>query len=148
MATWTGDLKLIDGLRSSYAPDTALSAVAEQLLLDAGRIEEPYARYGIQATAANTNIATYRAIAKRFPGIEPNWILGDLIASTPGEKGKWVRYGQDAETVRTGARACAARTRGPKDADSCCARPRQKSAGLRFGGGAHRASLDGERRRL
>ena len=84
-----GALKLIDGLRSSSAPEAALSAVAEQLLLDAGRIEEAYARYGIQATAANTNIATYRAIATRYPGIEPNRILGDLIASTPGEEGKW-----------------------------------------------------------
>ena len=84
-----GALELIEGLRSPYAPDTALSAVAEQLLLDAGRIDEAYERHGIVATSANTNIATFRAIAKRYPGIEPNRILGDLIASTPGEEGKW-----------------------------------------------------------
>ena len=42
-----------------------------------------------QATSANTSIATFRAIAKRYPGIEPSRILGDLIASTPGEEGKW-----------------------------------------------------------
>lgn len=42
-----------------------------------------------RATSANTNIATYRAIAKRYPGIEPCRILGDLIASTPGEEGRW-----------------------------------------------------------
>ncbi|MBA3624061.1 MAG: hypothetical protein H0W48_06360, partial [Methylibium sp.] len=47
-----GALKLIEGLRSPYAPDTALSAVAEQLLLDAGRIDEAYAHYGIVATSA------------------------------------------------------------------------------------------------
>jgi hypothetical protein len=84
-----GAVQLIEGLRSRYAPDRALSAVAEQLLLDAGRIDEAYARYGIVATSANTNIATFRAIAKRYPGIEPQRILGDLIASTPGEEGKW-----------------------------------------------------------
>jgi hypothetical protein len=84
-----GAVKLMEGLRSRHAPDMALSAVAEQLLLDAGRVDEAYARYGIKATSANTNIATYRAIAKRYPGIEPNRILGDLIASTPGEEGKW-----------------------------------------------------------
>ena len=84
-----GALELIEGLRSPYASDTALSAVAEQLLLDAGRIDDAYARYGIVATSANTNIATFRAIAKRYPGIQPNRILGDLIASTPGEEGKW-----------------------------------------------------------
>jgi len=80
-------VKLMEGLRSRHAPDGALSAVAEQLLLDAGRVDEAYARYAIRATSANTNIATYRAIAKRYPSIEPSRILGDLIASTPGEEG-------------------------------------------------------------
>lgn len=84
-----GGVKLIEGLRGRYAPDAALSAVAEQLLLDAGRVDEAYARYGVLARQANTHIATFRAIAKRYPGIEPNRILGDLIASTPGEEGKW-----------------------------------------------------------
>ena len=84
-----GALKLIDGLRSRYAPDTVLCAMAEQFLLDAGRIDEAYARYGIVATSANTNIATFRAITKRYPDIQPTRILGDLIASTPGEEGKW-----------------------------------------------------------
>jgi hypothetical protein len=82
-------VNLMEGLRSRHAPDMALSAVAEQVLLDAGRVDEAYARYGIKATSAHTNIATYRAIAKRYPGIDPNRILGDLIASTPGEEGKW-----------------------------------------------------------
>ena len=84
-----GGVNLMEGLRSRHAPDMALSTVAEQLLLDAGRVDEAYARYGVQATTANTHIATFRAIAKRYPGIEPNRILGDLIASTPGEEGKW-----------------------------------------------------------
>jgi hypothetical protein len=84
-----GGINLMEGLRSRHAPDMALSAVAEELLLDAGRIDEAYARYGTQATSANTHIATFRAIAKRYPGIEPSRILGDLIASTPGEEGKW-----------------------------------------------------------
>ena len=80
-----GAVNLMEGLRSRHAPDMALSGVAEQLLLDAGRVDEAYARYGIKAASANTNIATYRAIAKRYPGIDPNRILADLIASTPGE---------------------------------------------------------------
>jgi hypothetical protein len=84
-----GAVNLVEGLRSRYAPDMALSAVAEKLLLDAGRVDEAYARYGIRATSANTNIATYRAIAKRYPAIDPCRILNDLISSTPGEEGKW-----------------------------------------------------------
>ena len=84
-----GAVHPMEGLRSRHAPDMALSAVAEQLLLDAGRLDEGYARYAIQATSANSNIATFRAIAKRYPGIDRSRILGDLIASTPGEEGKW-----------------------------------------------------------
>lgn len=37
-----GAVNLMEGLRSRYAPDMALSAVAEQLLLDAGRVDEAY----------------------------------------------------------------------------------------------------------
>ena len=84
-----GAINLMEALRSRHAPDMALSAVAEQLLLDAGRVDEAYARYGIRATSTNTNIATFRAIAKRYPGIEPRRVLADLIASTPGEEEKW-----------------------------------------------------------
>ena len=84
-----GAVRVIEALRSPYAPDAALSAMAEQMLLDAGRTEEAYAHYGVVATCANTHIATFRTIAKRYPGIEPQRILGDLIASTPGEEGKW-----------------------------------------------------------
>jgi hypothetical protein len=107
-----GAVNLIEGLRSGYAPDIALSAVAEQLLLDAGRVDEAYVRYGIQATSANTNIATYRAIAKRYPGIEPNRILEDLIASTPGEEGKWFAT---AKTLKQYDLALALARRAPVD---------------------------------
>ena len=59
------------------------------MLHDAGRSDEAYARYAIAAQSANTHIATFRAIAKRYPLIAPEHILGDLIASTPGQEGKW-----------------------------------------------------------
>ncbi|MBC7379257.1 MAG: hypothetical protein H7346_17695, partial [Burkholderiaceae bacterium] len=36
-----------------------------------------------------THIARYRSLVKRYPGIPPARILGDLIASAPGEEGKW-----------------------------------------------------------
>ena len=107
-----GAVNLVEGLRSRYAPDMAISAVAEQLLLDAGRVDEAYARYGIQATSANTNIATFRAIAKRYPAIEPSRILGDLIASTPGEEGKWFAT---AKTLKQYDLALALARRAPVD---------------------------------
>ena len=107
-----GAVNLMEGLRSRHAPDMALSAVAEQLLLDAGRIDEAYARYGIQATSANTNIATFRAIAKRYPGIEQSRILGDLVASTPGQEGKWFAT---AKTLKQYDLALALARRAPVD---------------------------------
>jgi len=107
-----GGVALMEGLRSVHAPDMALSAVAEQLLLDAGRVDEAYALYGIQATSANTHIATFRAIAKRYPGIEPGRILGDLVASTPGEEGKWFAT---AKTLKQYELALALARRAPVD---------------------------------
>ncbi len=105
-------VKLMEGLRSRYAPDVAISGVAEQLLLAAGRVDEAYARYGIQATSANTHIATFRAIAKRYPGVAPSRILGDLIASTPGEEGKWFAT---AKTLKQYDLALALARRAPVD---------------------------------
>lgn len=79
----------IDGLHSPYAPAQTLAAFAERLLLDAGRSDEAYSRFAVAATSANIYIATYRSIAKRYPGMAPRRILDDLIRSTPGEAGKW-----------------------------------------------------------
>ena len=105
-------VNLMEELRSRYAPDMALSAVAEQLLLDAGRVDEAYTRYAIHATSANTNIATYRALAKRYPSIAPSRILSDLIDSTPGEEGKWFAT---AKTLKQYDLALALARRAPVD---------------------------------
>lgn len=107
-----GAVNLMDGLRSRHAPDGALAAVAERLLLDAGRVDEAYSRYAIQATSANTHIATYRSLAKRYPSIEPSRILSDLIASTPGEEGKWFAT---AKTLKQYDLALALARRAPVD---------------------------------
>ena len=84
-----GAIRAIEAMRGPYAPDAALSALAEQMLHDAGRSDEAYARYAVVANSAHTHIATFRAIAKRYPMIAPERILGDLIASAPGQEGKW-----------------------------------------------------------
>jgi hypothetical protein len=107
-----GAIACIEGLRGPYASNTALSALAERFLLDAGRIEEAYAQYGIQATDANTHIARYRSLVKRYPGIPPSRILGDLIASAPGEEGKWFAT---AKTLKQFDLAIALAGRSPVD---------------------------------
>ena len=107
-----GAVQAIECARGMNSPGTAISAMAEGLLLSAGRIEEAYQRYGIEAGHANTHIATYRNIAKKYPGIEPRRILGELIASIPGEEGKWFAT---AKTLKQYDLAVALAWRSPVD---------------------------------
>ncbi len=71
------------------APKAALARFAEETLLQAGRRADAYLHHAIDANQANSRLATYRALAKKYPEIEPDRLLGDLIASTPGDEGKW-----------------------------------------------------------
>jgi hypothetical protein len=93
-------------------PAYALASVAEELLLAAGRRTEAYARFGIAANPANTHLATYRALAKKYPEIPAERLLADLIASTPGEEGKWFAT---AKTLRRLDLAIALAQRSPCD---------------------------------
>jgi len=70
-------------------PMGALARFAEDALLRAGRRAESYEKYAIAASQANSRVATYRAMARKYPEIEPERLLRDLIDSTPGEEGKW-----------------------------------------------------------
>jgi hypothetical protein len=74
---------------SSYGPQGAVARFAEDALLHAGRTEEAYAGYAIEANQAQSRLATYRAIAKKYPQLGTERLMRDLIASTPGNEGKW-----------------------------------------------------------
>ena len=63
--------------------------LCEHILLDAGRRDEAYERFAIAASAANTRLQQFRALAKRYPERKREGILADLVAATPGEEGKW-----------------------------------------------------------
>ena len=84
-----GAVQALERARGPHAPEGTISALAEEFFLAAGRADEAYQRYGIEAGRANTHIATFRNITKKYPGIEPQRILADLIASMPGDEGKW-----------------------------------------------------------
>jgi len=70
-------------------PRVAVARFAEGVLLHAGRRCEAYEHHAIEANQGNSRLATYRALAKKYPEIEPDRLLGDLIASTPDDEGKW-----------------------------------------------------------
>jgi hypothetical protein len=87
--------KKADALR--YAEDShglnvnpvTIAEECETILLSSGLTEEAYRRYAIQANKKSTYLSTYRAIAKKYPGVKAEIILKDLVDSTPGEEGKW-----------------------------------------------------------
>ena len=78
------------------APLTAIVAVCEGVLLDAGFADEGYARFAVEATYATTNLATFKAIVKKYPGKPREAILRDLVASQPGNEGKWFAAAKDS----------------------------------------------------
>lgn len=78
------------------APLAAIAAFCEGVLLDTGFADEAYARYAVEATYATTNLATFKAIVKKYPHLPRETILRDLVASQPGQEGKWFAAAKDA----------------------------------------------------
>ncbi len=75
--------------RGLNEPDSVISQACEDILISSGMHEEAYRRYGLGAAVGNSYIARFRAVAKRYPAKDKSQILTDLIATTPGEEGKW-----------------------------------------------------------
>ena len=59
--------------------------------------DEAYRRYALGANQAGTYLATFRAICRKYPHKKPGDVLSDLVASTPGEEGKWFAAAKDAK---------------------------------------------------
>lgn len=66
-----------------------IARMCEEILLSSGLVEEAYSRYAVLANAGATNLATFRAISKKYPRKLPGEILEDLVARSPGGEGKW-----------------------------------------------------------
>lgn len=79
-------------VREHAGTSTSLESIArfaEGALLKADRRAEAFDQYALLANQANSNLSTFRALAKKYPELAPDKLLGHLIASTPGEPGKW-----------------------------------------------------------
>lgn len=83
--------------RGLNSPDILIDRVCEDILFSSGLYDEAYKRYGLTAHSGMTYLARFRAIAKRYDMKEKTEILSDLVASTPGEEGKWFAAAKDAE---------------------------------------------------
>jgi hypothetical protein len=74
----------------------AIARACEELLLSSGLADEAYRRYGLEANQAGTYLATFRAVAKKYPHKSAREILADLAQTTPGDEGKWFAAAKDA----------------------------------------------------
>ncbi|MGD0838190.1 MAG: hypothetical protein ABSB49_16250 [Polyangia bacterium] len=74
----------------------AIARVCGEILLSSGLVDEAYRRYAIEANQGTSNLSTLRAVTKKYPGKDPADIINDLVASTPGEEGKWFAAAKDA----------------------------------------------------
>ncbi len=81
-------IRLAESCRG-WTPDQTIDQTCEAILLSSGMSEEAYLRYGLSANRASTHLATFRAVAKRYPNKPPTDLLEDLVRTTPGEEGKW-----------------------------------------------------------
>jgi hypothetical protein len=73
-----------------------IARTCEQILLALGRAAEAYERYALESNRGTSNSATYRALVRKYPERDRTQILRDLVASTPGEEGKWFAAAKEA----------------------------------------------------
>jgi hypothetical protein len=81
-------IQYAESCRGPWTPDGEVDAICEEILLTSGLPDEAYTRYGLRANRAGTYLATYRAVAKKYPHKTPADLLADLVATTPGEEAK------------------------------------------------------------
>ncbi len=92
-----GAIRYAESCRGRSTPDGAVDRVCEEILLTSGFADEAYVRYGRGANRRGTYLATFRAVAKKYPDKQPSEILADLVADTPGEEGKWFAAAKEAK---------------------------------------------------
>ena len=90
-------LRYAEATRGLNEPVGQISEACEAILLSSGLADEAYQRYALAANRAGTYLATFRAICRKYPHMKPVDVLNDLVASTPGEEGKWFAAAKDAK---------------------------------------------------
>lgn len=89
-------IRLAESSRGPWTSEVDVARLCEEILLSSGLVDEAFARYGADANRAGTYLATFRAVAKKYPTKSPEEVLERLVASTPGDEGKWFAAAKDA----------------------------------------------------
>ncbi|CQR44542.1 conserved hypothetical protein [Thiomonas sp. CB3] len=95
-------------------PVWQIAQACEAILLESGLSEEAYKRFAIEANQGTTYLATFRTIVRKYPGIPKEAILRDLVASTPGNEGKWFAAAKDAGVFEVAAELARHRSVDPR----------------------------------
>jgi hypothetical protein len=82
-------IRYAEASRDSWRSDSAVDRLCEEIVLSCGLADEAYRRYGLDANRAGTYLATFRAVARKYPHKSSREILHDLVQTTPGDEGKW-----------------------------------------------------------
>ena len=90
-------IRYAESSRDAWSNDHEIDNLCEEILLSSGLVDEAYERYGLTANRAGTYLSWFRAVAKKYPHKKPAEILDDLVASTPGEEGKWFAAAKSAK---------------------------------------------------
>jgi len=90
-------LRYAEATQGLNEPLGRIAEACEAILLSSGLADEAYQRYALAANRAGTYLATFRAICRKYPHMKPADVLSDLVASTPGEEGKWFAAAKDAK---------------------------------------------------
>lgn len=82
-------LLMVDECRKDSYSSFEARQIGEELLINAGRIEEAYQRFGLNRAFEATGLTTLSAIRKRYPTISPERILNDLINADIGNERRY-----------------------------------------------------------
>lgn len=82
-------MEYVKASRGPYDFSAPVAAVCEKILLAAGRTAEAYRDWALAANQCGTHLATFRAVAAKYPDHTQAEILADLIKQTPGDEGRW-----------------------------------------------------------
>ena len=94
---WEAAIEFAEAARSSPNlgfSETSIDRFCEKLLIEHGRPDEAYRRYGLRAASATTNLAIFRSLVRSYPDRDHRRMLLDLI-ETRGNNGKWFAAAKD-----------------------------------------------------
>ena len=71
-------IRYAEASRGLNDPGWQIAQACEEILLSSGLADEAYRRYALEANQGTTHLATFRAMAKKYPDKPPEEILRDL----------------------------------------------------------------------